>query len=183
MTLNKPFARMRALRALAEGAKPTLDLLADAGGRSLNMLRRTAEREGWALHRVPQEDVMERIRGIGSLLLDQAEAVGREAAEQGGKIDKAKIDGLIALARSIDKIGEIMRPDEVAKENQIKQDEDLAAVLQRINDRIIELARELAGQMVAEQCGSGRSVAAKKRVVPEYPLQAVPAALARKGSG
>ena len=122
---SKPLARRRALRALAEGARPTLDLLADASGRSLRLLRLEAEREEWKLDQAPLEDVASASARLRRLL-DKVEALGRAALEEGGKINKAEIDGIIALIRGLEKIGEIMRPEEVAKENQIKQDEDLA---------------------------------------------------------
>ncbi len=153
---KRPSSRDRALRALAEGATITLDLLADASGRSARMLRHQADREGWALERAAQENVAERVRSIAAVLLDKVEALGRAAMEEGGKINRTEIDGIIAMIRGLDKIGEIMRPEEAAKENQIKHDEDLAAVLDRINDRIIELAREFAAAMGAEICGAER---------------------------
>lgn len=162
--LNRPLARTRALRALAEGAKATLDILADASGRSLRMLRLQAEHEGWALDRAPQEDVAGRIRAIAAVLLDKVEALGRAALEEGNRINKAEIDGIISMIRGLEKVGEIMRPEEVAKENQIKQDEDMAAVLQRINDRIVELAHQFAAQLVADSCGAERRVAGKRRM-------------------
>ena len=160
--IRRPTARDRALRALAEGAVPTLDLLADASARSARMLKYQAQREGWALERAPQEDVAQRIRITAALLLNKVEALGRAAMEEGGKINKAEIDGLIAMIRGLDKIGEIMRPEEAAKENQIRHDEELAAVLDRINDRILELAREFAAEMGADQCGAERGVAGRK---------------------
>ncbi len=153
---EKPLARNRALRALAEGAKVTLDLLADVSGRSLRTLGYQAEREGWALDRAPQEDVTERVRSIAAILLDKVETLGRAALEEGNRINKAEVDGIIAMIRGLEKVGEIMRPEQVAKENQIRQDEKLATVLERINDRIIELASELADQMVAARGGAGR---------------------------
>jgi hypothetical protein len=155
--LQRPLARQRALRALAEGAKPTLDLLADASSRSLRSLERDAEREGWALERAPIEDIVGRIRDIAARLLDQVEALTRAAAENGGKIEKGKVDAIVTLVRSLDKIGEIMRPEEVVKENQIRRDEKLADVLDRINNRILELARELAEKMVEQRGRAGGS--------------------------
>lgn len=159
MLHSRPLARHRALRALAEGARPTLDILADATGRSLRMLKRQAEAEGWQLDRAPREDVAERIRAIAALLLDRVEAMGQAALEPGGSIDRAEIETITAMLRSLDKAEDIMRPQEVAQENQIKQDENLAQVLERINARILELAHEIAGEMVAGQYRPGGSLA------------------------
>ncbi|GLS32912.1 hypothetical protein [Neomesorhizobium albiziae] len=163
--MRKPFARTHALRALAEGAKATLDLLADASGRSLRMLKLQAEREGWALDRAPQEDLAARFRVFAAMLLDKLEDAGRKAAEEGITINKAEIDGFITIIRGLEKVDTIMRPEMVAKENKIKQDEDMAEVLQRINTRIVEMARELAAQLVEESCRAGRCVAGEGRMV------------------
>ena len=82
---HRPSSRDRALRALAEGATITLDLLADASGRSARMLRHQADREGWALERAAQENVAERVRSIAAVLLDKVEALGRAAMEEGAR--------------------------------------------------------------------------------------------------
>lgn len=53
---------------------------------------------------------------------------------------------------------------ERAKRVEARDDEDLAAVLERTNDRIVELAEELAGQMVAARADPGPRKAAVRRV-------------------
>jgi hypothetical protein len=40
-----------------------------------------------------------------------------------------------------------MRPEEAAREDQIRSDEELAALLGRINERIVEVARAFATDM------------------------------------
>lgn len=147
MTISKPLAKRRALRALAEGARATLDLLADVSGRSPRLLRLEAEREGWQIDETPLVDLEARLSVLGAALLDQIEAAVRRGIEE-GRFDKTEIDSMTALARSIEKVGEIMRPLVVAKEK--KKDEDLAVMLDRINERIIELAQQLARKMVEE---------------------------------
>ena len=149
MPASKPLAHWRALRALAEGARPTLDILADAGKCSLKMLKSRAVNEGWQLSRASQEDWLTRLRSLAAIAIERLDAIARQAIDGGGKIDKEEVDSLIAILRSIEKAGEFMRPDEVANEN--KKDEELAAVLGRINDRILELAKDLAAQMVAAE--------------------------------
>jgi hypothetical protein len=165
MPSNKPLASRRALRALAEGAHVTLELLADAVGRTPEALRRQARLEGWKLDRAPDLGIAERVRGVAAMLLRRVEVLGQRAGEEGGRIDKAEIDGMLAIVRGLDKIGEIMRPQEAAQENQIGQDEELAAVLERIDERIIELARELAAQMGEEEHRARRGVAGEGGVV------------------
>ena len=91
--------------------------------------------------------------------LERLEALGRAALENGGAIDKAEVDGIIALSRSLEKIGDIMRPEDAAKENQIAQDDQLADILQCINDRIVELAREFAQELRANEAGLARRAA------------------------
>jgi hypothetical protein len=156
MPRRGPLARQRALRALAEGARATTELLADATGRSQRALKLEAEREGWRFDRAPVSDIALRVRTIAAGLLEKVEAIGRAALEEGGKIDKAELEGVVVMIRGLDKIGEIMRPEEAAKEDQNRRDEDLADVLQRINERIVELAREFAHEICARDSGAGR---------------------------
>lgn len=174
-------ARDDALRALAEGARPTLELLADVSGRSYDRLKAIAEREGWVLDRFAPDEIAERIRAISEALLARVEGLAqfqqkcdavlhpelreinsRKAPEDGGRVEKGEIEAIIGIIRSLEKIGEIMRSGAeapVAKENQKRQDEDLAATLDRIDRRMVDMARELAAQMVAEECRTGRCLA------------------------
>ncbi len=146
---SKPLARRRALRALAEGARPTLALLADVAGLSVRSLVAEARRDGWALDKEPGQDVAPRLRALTGGMLDRMEALRIAALEEGGRIDKQEIEAMLALIRGVEKIEEIMRPQEAAKNNQVKQDEDLADTLDRINERIVQLAKEMAAEMVA----------------------------------
>ena len=150
MPSSKPNARRRAQRAMAEGAKASLALIADGCGRSLASLRREAERDGWRLDRPNMGDVLERIRILCNMLLERLEEVARAALEGGGRIDKGEIDAIVSLTRSLEKIVEITRPEEAVRENQIAQDEQVADMLQAINDKIVELARELAKELARE---------------------------------
>jgi hypothetical protein len=146
-------AKRAALRALAEGNAPTPALLADASGCRLETVNGLAERDEWKWAGTEGGDVAGRVRAIANDLLARVEALGRKALEKGGKVDRTEIDSIVAMIRGLDKIGEIMRPDEAAKENQIANDEELAAILERIDRRIVELARDLAAQMVARERG------------------------------
>ena len=148
-----PLAKLRAVRLLAERATPTLELLADASGRSLRTLRADAEREGWQLDREPEPDILARVRAIAAGLLGKVEALQAASLEEGKKIDKQEIDAMFAMIRGVEKIDEIMRSDEAARENQIKTDEDIADTLDRVNERIVQLAMEIAAGMVARASG------------------------------
>lgn len=152
--------RHRALRALAEGGDVSLERLAEAAGRSPRGLLEQARREGWALAPARGHDVAARVRQLAGTLLARLEALGQGAAGPG----KAEIDGIIAMVRGLDKIGEIMRPGEAAKENQIGSDEDVAAALQTVNDRIVALARELAACLAAQDARGEDDPADPRRV-------------------
>lgn len=143
-------ARLHALRILAEGGHATIERLAMASGRSVASLRRLARDEGWRLVEAGPLDVSARIRKAAGMVLGKVEELGK-AAENGGNIDKSAIDGLIAMIRGLEKIGEIMRPEEATRENHIRDNEDLAETLRRIEERIVELAGELATRMVEEK--------------------------------
>jgi hypothetical protein len=156
---KKPFARQRALRMLAEGAKPTLELLADASSLSLRTLRTDAKAEGWQLDREPDLDILGRVRAIATGLLDKVEALRVASLEEGKKIDKQEIDAMLAMIRGVEKIDEIMRPGAAGREDQIKNDEDIADTLDRINERIVQLATEIAAEMVARASGPDGSKA------------------------
>jgi hypothetical protein len=146
-------AKRAALRALAEGASPSLALLADASGCLLDTVQALAARDEWKWAGADGGDVARRVRAVAGDLLVRVEALGRKALQKTGKVDRTEIDSIVAVIRGLDKIGEIMRPDEAAKENQIGHDEELAAILERIDRRIVELARDLAAQMAARERG------------------------------
>lgn len=157
-------AKRRALRALAEGTRPTLALLADVSGCLPATIKALSEHDGWNWTGADGKEVAQRVRAIAGDLLVRVETLGRGALAEGGKVDRTEIDSLVAMIRGLDKIGEIMRPDEAAKENQIRQDEDLAAILERIDRRIVELARAFAAQLVAGERGLDRSATDPKRL-------------------
>lgn len=148
-----PLAKLRALRLLAEHATPTLELLADASGRSLRTLNAHAEREGWQLDREPEPDILARVRAIAAGLLGKVEALQAASLEEGKPIDKQEMDAMLATIRGVEKIEEIMRSDQADRENLIKKDEDIADTLDHVNERIVQLATEIAAGMVARASG------------------------------
>lgn len=147
----EPALQWAALRALHEGAAASLELLAQATGRSLSLMRKRAGKEGWrdagaAMRLCGQE---RRLRALLDQQIGKAEAAG--ADETGSaSADKARMDAISAVMRTLEKIGEITRGDSGAKENQTGKDEDMADILRRIDERIVELAigfaRELGGK-------------------------------------
>lgn len=145
---GKPLAEWRAIRALVE-AGAAIELVAQASGRSARRIAIVAEREGWRLDRVPEEDLAEKVRIVSGMLVEHVEKLGRKALEEGVRISKGEIDGLLSLIKGLDKMAEITRSEETAKNKQIRRDEDLKEKLQHIHRRIFELAREIAAEMVA----------------------------------
>lgn len=67
-------------------------------------------------------------------------------AEGGRRISKTEIDALLTMTRMMERLETFAA--ERTKEKEEPGDEELAAILGRINDRIIELAEGLAGQLV-----------------------------------
>ena len=151
-------ARLHALRLLAEGGHATIERLAVASGRSAGTLQRMARAQGWKLAEAGPQDVSARIRKAAAMVLGKVETLGR-AADEGGRIDKSAIDGLIAMIRGLEKIGEIMRPEEAAGNNHAEDSENLAEALRRIEERIVELAGELATRMVEEESAAAGGIA------------------------
>lgn len=144
---RKPLAQWRAMRALVEGARPTTELVAQAAGRSARAVELEAAREGWRTDRAPEEDMAEKLRLIAALLVERVEMLGRKALEDGAKIDKSEIDGLLSIIKGLEKVADITRTEESAIKKQIRRDEDLGTVLAQINQRIVEFAQELAAEM------------------------------------
>src|SRR5690606_39272736 len=76
MERNVALVQGAALRALAEGAEPTLALLADASQRSIRTLMRQAEKEGWKVGCAPPENIAARVRSTAAVLVGRLEAAG-----------------------------------------------------------------------------------------------------------
>lgn len=140
---------MRGMRcALYEGAAASADLLARAAGRSVGAIERRAAAAGWTLAAADRDGRMAR---VVDGLIAEVEAIAKDAEGGQGRLDKARIESVLAMARTLEKLGEMARVDDAAKENQSSaDDEDLASILRRIDERIVELAhgyaRELAGK-------------------------------------
>jgi hypothetical protein len=137
-----------ALRALHEGASASLDLLADATGRSIASLSRRAEKEAWrdAEAATQLSNQEQRLRILLDQQITKAEAASADD-EASASADKARMDAISAVMRTLEKIGEITRSDTSAKENQTRRDANMADVLRRIDERIVELAIEYAQQL------------------------------------
>lgn len=140
--------RRLAQRTLVEQGMP-LELVAQAGGRAPALLRAEAERQGWQVKTVAEdEDLARRIRVIATGMARRLEAAASRATGDDMPIDKAEIDTVMAAIRGMEKLDEILRPLQAANEK--KNEEAAADILARINRRIVELAHQIAADMVAE---------------------------------
>ena len=90
-----------------------------------------------------------RIGRLADSLIDQVESVG--TGEDGG-FDKTRIEAIAAMTRTVEKIGDITRGAAAVNDEDIKRDADIGTILQRIDDRIVELAR-----LHAERLGGARA--------------------------
>ena len=97
------------------------------------------EAEPW-----PDLEPGERIARMGAALTRQTETILRRV-EAGQPLESRQVAALSNLVQLAERIATMAR--EGKKERQQKRDEDLAEVLDRINNRIIYLARELAAQV------------------------------------
>src|SRR5690606_9777358 len=144
-----------ARRALLEGAPATPALVARCCGLSAKALEARAARERWKLV-AGGPSRLARIARIHDRLLERMERAQLQAQEEDGHLDKAAIADLSAAARTLAKISEITRDEDSAKEKQLERDADIAAILDRLDRQIVELATHLAGQMaVGNVLGAG----------------------------
>lgn len=98
-----------------------------------------------------------RVSALADRLMAEMEAIERDG--QGAGYDKARIDAVSALTRALEKIGEFSQSGQNRKEAAIKTDEELAAALRRINDRILELARDFAAELAGRGVEPGAAAA------------------------
>ena len=144
-------ARERALRLLVEVHGASLQMLADATGRSVKSIQKQAQDHQWKL---PDGDdrTVEKLRHASLAIARRMEVVLRQSGD-GEALDKAEMDALNSAVRVTEKLIEILNPDEFTQESAARQNEELADVLDRINRRIIDLAGEIAADMVARNAG------------------------------
>lgn len=136
--------RWRALRALHEGATADVELLSVASGYAVASIERRLAREGWIA--AAPGDFAERLARLADSLIAQVETLRLEN-EDG--FDKAQVEMVGSIIRTVEKITELMRGGEAAKVSQTDRDAEMADVLARIDQRIVELARDYARVLCA----------------------------------
>lgn len=98
---------------------------------------------------VPEWDKLDPVELLANASGFVARQVGRliaNADRRGGRLDKAQIDGLAALAKMMDR-WEVLAAER-AKANKKKKNENLREILRKIDDKIIELAEEEARRLL-----------------------------------
>lgn len=147
MAAGKAKAAWAARRALVEGAAATPELVAAACGLNARALGERAAREGWRVAGGTGPTRAERIARVHDRLLDRIEREQLRGEGGDAPLDKAGVAELAATARILAKISEVTRDEDGAKEKQLKRDADIAAILDRLDRQIVDLARHLAAEM------------------------------------
>lgn len=155
MTSARTVAAWAAMRALHEGALPNTELLAAISGRRARTIERRATREGWraAGEGADGLTLTQRIARLVTLLVGEMETIEKDG--KGGAYDKARIETVAALMRALDKAGELIGAEPGKQEQQKKTDAEKADILRRIDERIVELARFFAEEIVAGRADAG----------------------------
>lgn len=95
------------------------------------------------------DDPDDQLGRLGRLVSRQAALILTSAEAQHGVLSKGQLDALSSLIRLAEKFE--MLAQERAKEKQTRSDDEIAGVLERIDDRIVELAEGYAEKLGAEK--------------------------------
>lgn len=88
-----PLAEWRGIRALCEGAPGTVELVAQACGRSVRRIENQAALEGWRIDSLPEEDLAEKLRVVTAMLVERVEALGRKARRKAPESTRPRSKG------------------------------------------------------------------------------------------
>ncbi len=147
MGAGKAEAAWAARRALVEGASPTMERVALASGVNPRTLGDRATKEKWLVPQEARLTRIERIARVHDRLLERVEREQLQDRTSEVPLDKTGMAELAATARILAKISEITRDEDGAKEKQLERDADIAAILDRLDRQIVDLARHLAAEM------------------------------------
>ncbi|WP_127524432.1 hypothetical protein [Mesorhizobium sp. Z1-4] len=155
MTSAGTVAAWSAMRAVYEGALPNAELLAAISRKRPKTIECRAVREGWlkAEESTERLTLAERISRLANALVGEMETIEKEG--KGGVYDKARIETVAALMRALEKAGELIGAEPGKQEQQKKTDAEKADILRRIDERIVELARFFAEEIVAGRADAG----------------------------
>lgn len=150
-----------ALRELREGEPPTFPRLAAAAELHQGTIRDHALRFNWekqSYRRSGSRPSAQSAIALPDTEMSPKELRGRLAAvlpkqlgriialAERGRIDKAEVDALHSMVRVLERSEALSA--EPAKEEQKRSDDELAGMLQLIDERIVELAVAHAGRLV-----------------------------------
>jgi len=166
--IGRAAAQWTALRELREGESPTFSRLAAAADLNSATIRERAVRDSWAKQsprrsgagapapveiELPDEDVsLEELRK--RLAASMPRQLARLAAlAERGRIGKTDIEAMNAWERLLQRTEALVA--EQRQEQQKRSDDELAGMLQLIDDRIVELAEEHAKRLVQARDRTG----------------------------
>lgn len=143
-------ATWAALRALHEGARPTLELLARAGRYQTQTVEGKARAQGWDEGQTAKR--RQRLQKQQEQLEAQMARLTAELATDDSGVTKAKVETISALMKAVEKLGEMLPASqadarEMARKGAMERNGRVARLLGRIDARILELAREFAGEI------------------------------------
>jgi hypothetical protein len=152
MAADNAAAAYAAMRELFEGGAP-LALIATAARLSERHLAQRARREGWAApvrrkRSATSLSDRERLERTRSKLIREMHTLARSKAKTGE--ERERINQLSQAARTLGKVADTFAPPAEGHEEEdpVKRDAELAAVLQRLHDHMLELAEERAAELV-----------------------------------
>ena len=132
-------------------------MVAQAAQRSARMIAAQAERDGWLTAPPPSHDIGAKVREVANMLVARIEEASRAALENGGIINKSEIE----LAGLSDQEPQRAYRDRGGQQSRGTSPgrsrwpgvTNCAAILKRINERIVELAaRSWAARTVGARC-------------------------------
>lgn len=153
MAADSAAAAYAAMRELFEGGTP-LALIAAAARLSERHLARRARREGWAAPAKKRKRAStaltdrERLERTRSKLIREMHTLARSKVRT--EEERERINQLSQAARTLGKVADTFAPPAEGREEEdpVKRDAELAAVLQRLHDHMLELAEERAAELV-----------------------------------
>lgn len=95
------------------------------------------------------EDPADRATRIAALLMRHGDLLLAQADAQGGTLTRAQIDTVSVMMRLADKLEPLAQ--ERAAEQQKRSDDEIAEVLDRMDQRVVELAQAYAKELAAQK--------------------------------
>ncbi len=148
-------ARLAVARELFEGATPTLKRLALLGNWLEATVATKIRTQGWKRPPATRKEMQARMHRRLEKRLDELLALEEAGAKLSPAAAKARTDEFLRIDSALRVPLRGGERDGEAQQEQAKSDAELAAILQKIDDRIFELARHFAAEMVAGERAGG----------------------------